>query len=204
MDKQEQYMQKYMDAMQAFNKTPTDIPADAQLKQTVRNRPYITFIIICAVLAFFAAVIPSARLVLCIMIAIILVIMMLIHNRPILEIYDSFLVLYNYMDGKDNPKIAIINNEDLVSWDSKSTIGYNTMFKYNTGEGQKAIGLNSVNFQGCNTAMNKYYHNKLDSLVKLNEYKKEMSKSNVSFGQAVKSLIKLNEDSKKAEKENSK
>ncbi|MBR0229839.1 MAG: hypothetical protein IJL94_00460 [Erysipelotrichaceae bacterium] len=201
MDKQEQYMDKYMTSVQGFNKTVRDIPHTAVLKETVGNRPYSTFVVIASFLFFFGFIMPKIRIPMFIAAAVVFVAMYLFHNKPILKIYEGFIVLYNYMDGKDNPRVAIIADEDLISWDSKSTIGYNTSFKYRDGEETKLIGLNSMNFQGCSSAMNKHYHDKLETLVKLNEYKKEMSKSKVSFGSAVKNMIKLNEKSKQAEQE---
>lgn len=203
MDKQTRYMNNYIESAQAFNKTVDDIPKDVKPLAVVRNRPYSIFITISAVLLFFAIIIPSSRLVLGIIIAFILVAMMLISNPPILAVYDDFLVLYSYADGKNNPRVAIIYNDQLQSWDSKSTIGYNTVFYYKESEDEpvKLIGLNSINFQGCASVMNKYYHDKLDSIVKLTQYKEQLSKSKINPVQAFKNLTNMTKESKKISKE---
>jgi hypothetical protein len=204
MDKQEKYMKNYVNSVQGFNKTVRDIDHRATVKETVGNRPYSTILTVAAIMIFIGLIMPKLRIGMFIAAAVLVVILYLIPNQPIMKIYDGFLVLYNYVEGKDNPRVAIIPDEDLISWDSKSTIGYNTLFKYMDNGEIKAIGLNSINFQGCSSALNKHYHDKLETIVRLTAYKKEMSKSNKSFGDAVKNLVKLNQDSKKAGKEKEK
>ena len=89
MDKQEQYMDKYMTSVQGFNKTVRDIPHTAVLKETVGNRPYSTFVVIASFLFFFGFIMPKIRIPMFIAAAVVFVAMYLFHNKPILKIYKT-------------------------------------------------------------------------------------------------------------------
>lgn len=100
-----------------FVNTLADVPAGARPIAKVRNRPYTYFIfgmVALAVIAYVCWMVRPGYLIgVGIIAALVVGLTFFIDNRPVIDIYEDFVVVYK---ERDPEKVCIIPNERILYW----------------------------------------------------------------------------------------
>ena len=149
-----------IDERDIYTRTAADIPADAKLLESVKNRPiaYVGFGVLA--LAIFIVMAPQYWIVLTLTIIACIVVFFLAKNEAVLDIYEGFLVVHK---KGDTDKLCIIPNEHLIYWQlvASNTSLIQIVFADETDpENALSVMVHTINMYQASNALDRYYREK--------------------------------------------
>jgi hypothetical protein len=149
-----------IDERDIYTSTVADIPADAKLLESVKNRPIAYVGLGILALVVFIIMAPQYWIALVIAIIACIAVLFLSNNEPVLDIYEGFIVVHK----KDEPeKLCIIPDEHLIYWQlvSSNTSLIQIVFVDETDpENALSAVVHTINMYQASNALDRYHREK--------------------------------------------
>lgn len=159
-----------------YTQTVADIPKDAKLLESIRNRPRAYVLLGVIALGIFIAMAPQYWIALSIAIVLCIVVFFLSPNEPVLDIYEGFVVCYK---RGDTEKVCIIPEDEIIFWQlvsGNTSISQIHFVDKTDPENALCATIHTINSFQVTNALDHYFRDK--SIV---EIRREVSRKKSLF-----------------------